>query len=198
MIEPQLQARFSRGCTLAALDYTAAAQQAWFEAAEQMLQFWQQAFSLPAASSRSWYRHPDSQGAAVASAWLSPRSAPGAALVFQGLANAQAKAWQSMMTAPWTLSPAAWPMAFVMMSSGVPQSVAWPAAEANAAAVDAAQAATEAVEQAFSSYRSDGGHAVAQVVMLPIKASLAAVAALPFAAGWPGSQMQFVFSPWRG
>lgn len=189
MIEPKLQARFSRGCAMAAIDYTAAAQQAYFEATEQMLRFWSHALAEQKDPPRSWYRHPDAE-LPLAAPWLDPRTAFNPASVFQGLASAQARAWQSMMTAPWTLSPAAWPMAYMMMSSGVPQSVAWPTAEANVAAADAAQAATEAVEQAFSSYRSDGGHAVAQIVMLPIKAGLAA-AALPFAAAWPGSQMVF-------
>ena len=50
-------------------------------------------------------------------------------------------------------------MAFMMMSSGVPHSVAWPTAEANAAVMDAADAATQSIKQVFASYRTDGGHA---------------------------------------
>lgn len=52
-----------------------------------------------------------------------------------------------------------WPMAFMMIASGVPRSVAWPTAEANAAALDAADAAAVTVRQVFSRYHTDGGHA---------------------------------------
>ena len=43
----------------------------------------------------------------------------------------------------------------------VPRSVAWPAAEANVAAMEAVDVATVTVRKAFSSYRTDGGHASA-------------------------------------
>src|SRR5690606_4215509 len=39
--------------------------------------------------------------------------------------------WMAMF--PFAKQSAAWPMAFVMMSSGVPHAVAWPTAEANVA-----------------------------------------------------------------
>jgi hypothetical protein len=58
----------------------------------------------------------------------------------------------------------AWPMACGMMAFGIPQSVAWPAAQANVAAMDAFQTAAKSVEEAVVSYRSEGGHAVARVV----------------------------------
>lgn len=189
MIDPKLQTRYARGCGMAALDYTAAANQAYFEATSQVIDFWSRALGTDEreAEQRSWYRHPD-QGARAASA------------TFPNLPNpfvAQASAWQAMITAPWTLTPAAWPAAFMMMSGGVPQSVAWPAAEATAAATDAAMAATEAVTNACASYRSDGGHAVAQIVMLPIKTGLAAAGAFPFASAFQSAAMpwQALFSP---
>ncbi len=69
-------------------------------------------------------------------------------------------AWLGMF--PYAAAPAAWPMAFMFMASGVPRSVAWPAAEANVAAMEAVDVATVSVRQAFSSYRTDGGHACAQ------------------------------------
>jgi hypothetical protein len=43
---------------------------------------------------------------------------------------------------------------------GVPRAVAMPTAEANIAAMDAAQLATQSIDRAFSSYRSEGGYAV--------------------------------------
>ena len=69
-------------------------------------------------------------------------------------------AWFSMF--PFSAQPAAWPMAFMMMSSGVPHSVAWPTAEANAAVMDAADAATQSIKQVLASYRTDGGHGTSQ------------------------------------
>jgi hypothetical protein len=73
----------------------------------------------------------------------------------------------------------AWPMAFMLMASGVPHSVAWPAAEANAAAMDAADAAAVTVRQVFASYQTDGGHASSsQAVSWPGSDKLMALAAL--------------------
>ena len=72
------------------------------------------------------------------------------------------------MTVWWNLMPAnavptSWPMAYAFMSSGVPRAVAWPAAEANAAMIDAAEAAAETVNTAFASYRSESGYTMAQM-----------------------------------
>jgi hypothetical protein len=66
-------------------------------------------------------------------------------------------AWLTMM--PFAAPAAAWPMAYVMMSSGVPHAVAWPTAEANAAVLDAADVATRSIKKVFASYQSEGGHA---------------------------------------
>jgi hypothetical protein len=73
------------------------------------------------------------------------------------------------MMAWWTfaqsgLSPKAWPMAFGMIASGVPQKVAWPTAAANAAAQEAAQTATRSIDAAFARYHTSTGHASAQIV----------------------------------
>lgn len=76
----------------------------------------------------------------------------------------------------------AWPMAFMMIAAGMPQSVAWPTAKANAAVMDAADVAAVSVHKAFSSYRSEGGHAsvpasngwpVANLMMLAVLIPLA-------------------------
>ena len=66
-------------------------------------------------------------------------------------------AWMSML--PFAKQSAAWPMAVVMMSSGVPHAVAWPTAEANVAALDAAEAARQSFKQALAGYQSDDGRA---------------------------------------
>ncbi len=66
-------------------------------------------------------------------------------------------AWLSML--PFATPSPAWPMAVVMMSSGVPHAVAWPAAEANVAVLDAAEVARRSIKNAFASYQTEGGHA---------------------------------------
>jgi hypothetical protein len=60
---------------------------------------------------------------------------------------------------PFTPPTAAWPMAFMMMSSGVPHAVAWPTAEANAAVLDAAELARRSIKGAYASYQTESGHA---------------------------------------
>lgn len=63
-------------------------------------------------------------------------------------------AWLAMF--PFSKQAAAWPMAFVMMQSGVPRSVAWPTAEANAAVMDAADTARRSVQQSVDKFRREG------------------------------------------
>jgi len=67
--------------------------------------------------------------------------------------------WFDMM--PLRGGPAAWPMAFFMLSAGVPKAVAWPTAEANAAMMEAAEVATGQLQSVFASYRTETGYATA-------------------------------------
>ena len=67
------------------------------------------------------------------------------------------EAWMNMF--PLRGGPIAWPMAFWMLSAGVPKSVAWPAAEANAAMMEAAEVASEQFNTVFANYRTDSGYA---------------------------------------
>jgi hypothetical protein len=87
--------------------------------------------------------------------------------------------------ASWRQSQVVWPMAFAMISFGVPRGVAFPAAEANASALEAAEAAGAVLQNAFSSYRSEGGHASAQLVLLKRFAAALMLTALSTAALWP-------------
>lgn len=66
--------------------------------------------------------------------------------------------WATLTPLPgwWTMLPTrhptvTWPMAYGMTVAGVPRAVAWPIAEANAAAMDAAQTAMQAMEQTLNS-----------------------------------------------
>jgi len=89
-------------------------------------------------------------------------------------------AW--LTTLPFASAPASWPMAFMMMSSGVPHTVAWPTAEANAAVLDAADAATQSIKQAFASYHTEGGHASTHGTWPPTD-MLTLMAMVPFNVG---------------
>ena len=161
MVDQRLQERFTRHCTDAAFGYATAATAAYAAVADQVLSFW--ADALKPSDART------PQQPAFAWSWPAPQPAPvwnpftwGAPQSFAPSpysANPFA-AWFGMF--PFAANPAAWPMACMFMASGVPRSVAWPAAEANVAAMEAVDVATVSVRQAFSSYRSDGGHATAQ------------------------------------
>lgn len=65
----------------------------------------------------------------------------------------------------WTYMQA--PLTAMLMSSGLPYTVAAPSARASTCAMDAADAAREQMEKVYAAYRTDGGHAAAQLVMLP-------------------------------
>lgn len=77
----------------------------------------------------------------------------------------------------------AWPMAYSMIAHGVPDSVAWPTAEANAAVLDATAVLAEQAQQTFASYQSAGGFAMAHVWAPKTLTAFAALA--PLAAIWP-------------
>jgi hypothetical protein len=64
----------------------------------------------------------------------------------------------------------------------VPRNVALPAAEANVAVMDAANAATASVTQVFSSYRSEGGFAMSPQVVSPRNNLMFAAFLAPFGA----------------
>lgn len=74
-----------------------------------------------------------------------------------------AAAWPSMMQAFWAWPSSPWalyqtPLTAMMMSAGMPYTVALPTARASTATLDAADATRQQVLNVFSAYRSDGGH----------------------------------------
>lgn len=187
-IDSELSQRFAKSCTTAAFGYARAASAAYAAFANQALDFWVQSASAP--SRNDDYRPatpylvtgPRPYRSAVA-----PAPTPMAAAMpmdFVRMSNAWAK---SPMFAPvrawWGLfplegNPASWPMAYAMMTAGVPRAVALPAAEANMAAMDAAEAASTSIDRAFSTYRSESGFAVAQIISP--KALYSAMVLAPF------------------
>jgi hypothetical protein len=96
--------------------------------------------------------------------------------------NAWATGWVEMMTAyskampqfSWTVFQG--PMTAWLMAVGMPYSVAAPTARGNAASMDAVVAARQGIDKMYSSFRTDGGHAVA-----PVLSSMQPMAALFFA-----------------
>lgn len=59
------------------------------------------------------------------------------------------------------------PLTAMLLSTGMPYSVASPSAKAGTCAMDAAEAARQQMQNVYAAYRSDGGHAAAQLVTLP-------------------------------
>lgn len=171
MVDRHLQERFTRHCTDAAFGYATAATAAYAAFADQVLSFWANALQPsnrhePQQPALAWSwpvpAAPPAPPAWNPFAWALPQSFAPSPYSLGGSSAAANPfaAWLGMF--PYAAAPAAWPMAFMFMASGVPRSVAWPAAEANVAAMEAVDVATVSVRQAFSSYRTDGGHACAQ------------------------------------
>jgi hypothetical protein len=188
--ETELNARFARSCTDAAFGYARAATAAYTAMATQTFEFWANA-AKPADQRRTTSRAEQDPMSIAFGVW--PNAWPNPALDFFKMSKAWAgtpwlgAAWSgspwaghgmngaaaqlafSPVAAWWAMfplngNPASWPMAYGLMSAGVPRDIAWPTAEANAAAIDAAEAASEALNQAFASYHSESGHAVAHII----------------------------------
>lgn len=169
VLDPKLQARFTRSCTDAAFGYTAATIAAYADLTSQVLNFWADALQ-PAGEDKTSGTKDQAGFPFVGQGttptpfapfdWMmDPRWLPPTANCTLGNAVASPFApWCGML--PFAAAPAVWPMALMLMSAGVPRSVAWPTAEANVAVMDAADAAADSVKQVFASYPSGGGHAV--------------------------------------
>ena len=166
-VDPDLSARFAKSYSTAAFGYARAASAAYAVFAHQTMDFWTQAASGSRDADprltlvtgprpyRSAYAPVKSDApmpfdfVRISNAWVaSPLFAP-------------ARAWWGLF--PLEGNPASWPMAYAMMTAGVPRAVAMPTAEANVAALDAADAAQKTIDHAFSNYRSSSGFAVSQI-----------------------------------
>ncbi len=205
MLDTRMYARLSENYRDAAVGYANASAAAMNVFAQQAMDFWA-APARAAAAPRSrdhlswfnphgttshWGRQPEPVNPWLAfTPWaVQPTPAP-----FQPPAMAS-----QMMAMTWAFTPFAafwgtalrgptfaWPMAYAMMAQGVPDSIAWPAAKANAAMTDAATTITEQTQQVFSTYQSAGGFAMAHI--MPAKNVVALTAALsPLAFMWMGS-----------
>ncbi len=183
-----LQARFAQSCTDAAFGYARAATAAYVDLAGQSLDLWARAAraATQAPGSRDFDRTPSSPTTPF-DLWLSASNDWAKAMSrMTPFGDRGAQMALTPMTVWWNLMPAnavptSWPMAYAFMSSGVPRAVAWPAAEANAAMIDAAEAAAETVNTAFASYRSESGYTMAQM-SYPRRLQAALLFAAPFSA----------------
>lgn len=183
------------GCASAAISACAAMTALSFECWSQTIETW----SPVETPRRSWYRKPaaapvaNSPDIAFAN-WMSAVSPspwaardwraanPWTAFYMNASPASLGSAWLSLF--PLRGPPAAWPLTFMMMANGMPRSVAIPAAEANVAVMEAADAVTKPMRRAMSSYRGDGGHAMA-VFMAPASFMFGALALELAEPAWP-------------
>ncbi|MCB1521248.1 MAG: hypothetical protein KDJ37_11835 [Hyphomicrobiaceae bacterium] len=203
MTQADLTKRIARSSSDAASGYAAAAMAAYADMAQQTMTFWAGAFDsmLPKPEPRSWYRPPapapKSPPAAmlgpfawmawpqVSNAWNTSASTPQTPFAMATMFN-PFEFWARAL--PLQGTPAAWPMAFAMLGAGWPRNVAYPAAEANVAMLDAVQTTAKAVEQTFASYHSATGFASAQVKIASPQLALALTAPFGFT----------LLAPWLG
>jgi hypothetical protein len=194
-IDSELSQRFARSYTTAAFGYARAASAAYAAMASQTLDFWAQAAQrgseAPERPATSPYLLSGPQPfrsamAVTAGEMASPMTAMMRSTQAWAMSPvfAPMRAWWGMF--PLEGNPASWPMAYSMMTAGVPRAVAVPAAEANVAAMEAADAAKASMDRVFSSYRSDSGFAVSQVITSRNLAMLLA----------PLSMMMSIKLPW--
>jgi hypothetical protein len=207
MFDPRMQARLTQNLHSAAVGYANATAAAMNAFAQQALHFWQLPATTPAPrrDHLSWFNphgtnhHWGVQQPQETNPWLAftpwalrpsatpfqpPVTAP--QLMAMTWAFAPFAAWWGTMRGP----TFAWPMAYSMMAQGVPDDVAWPTAEANAAVMDAATTMTEQAHQAFATYQSAGGFAMAHILPSPqavraLSAWVAPMALLPLAIKLP-------------
>jgi hypothetical protein len=191
MLDTHQQERFARRCTDAAFGYTAATTAAYAALTEQVFDFWagmltpsqQGSGRACAAAKPAWsWPVPAKQEAVPLPmlpmwpfAWPVPQRTPSAAGYGFGSPNTNFspfEAWFAMF--PFAAPSPAWPMAVMMMSSGVPRNVAWPTAEANVAVMEAADVAAATVQRVFSGYRTEGGHSVVRQPWPPASLMLTA------------------------
>ena len=166
-VDPELTRRFTQSCTTAAFGYARAATAAYAALATQAFDFWTQAAKQ---RERDDYK-PSAPYLVTGPRTYRPAVSPAPMETpmpfdFVRLSNAWTsspmfapmRAWLGLF--PLEGNPASWPMAYAMMTAGVPRAVALPAAEANVAAMDAAEAASASIDRVFASYRTEGGYAV--------------------------------------
>jgi len=211
MLDADSQVRFNKSCTEAVVNYMNASGAAYQAMAQQMLQMWGQSVDnlLETAQQQT-----NSRSLAPQSYSAERRNPMGAAACMMpwaaipnGMMNANPMATLNPFGmpygvftpfAPWLemMKPSqfnAWPMAFGMISVGVPEQVAWPTARANVAALDAFNVAANSVEKALADYRTEANPSPIRTTSAASNPFSVAFSITPFN---PNLLMQF-FSPFR-
>ena len=173
MYDTQSQARIAKSASDAMLGYMQASNAASAAMMNNVFDFWTKAAKAMSGGSQGSARPMMAQ-------WPVPQPNP-AQLMMQPF-----EMWMSMT--PFGRSPVVVQMAYAMMFFGVPRDVAMPTAEANAAAFDAVETAAAPFQDAFSNYRSDGGHASAQIKYVQHMMAALTLSPLGTAAGMPWMQ----------
>jgi hypothetical protein len=174
------QDRFAQGCTEATLGYAAAATAALTELTLRAFDFWSTALeglveqpeadvADAQAPPAAFVSAPDVEppfGMAMADwcpfPWMDQRRMSSINQI--DFSTPPIVAWMAMANAfPLRGTSTSWPFAQLMIESGVPRTIAWPAAEASAAALDAADVATDRTLKVLASYQTEGGYAMAAV-----------------------------------
>jgi hypothetical protein len=180
MTEPS--ERIARGCTQAAAGYAAAATAAYTAFACSALDFWCTALSGLAetpVSSPTAVQQPvvaptvteePPFGMSLADwspmSWFDPQRYQ--SLWYLTPMTPPAQAAMAMANAvPLRGTSGSWGMARVMIDSGVPRSIAWPAAEANAAALEAADVASNGFRTVLANFHTESGYASIARSMTP-------------------------------
>jgi hypothetical protein len=172
--------QISRSCTEAALGYAAAATAVYTELACRALDFWGVALSglveepveeeAKAVTKRPEVSTEPKFGMSADDwnplSWFEPRRFE--ALWKMDATTTPVSAMFTMANAVPLRGPStSWGMAKVMIDSGVPRSIAWPTAEANAAALDAADAASNGFRKIVASFHTQSGYATSARSMTP-------------------------------
>lgn len=162
------------------MGYLTATNAAYSAMAEEIFSFWNQAFEafLPEPEKpqpKSWYVEPapiKSTAASADAAWsrmlpwmrIDVAAKPGGTpLPAADDDPFSMSAWMQAPLASWMelakpQTAMACPMAFAMMSAGIPRAVAWPTARANVAAMDACNVMVQSFQTAMKNQRSSSSH----------------------------------------
>lgn len=133
--------------------------------------------SFPGVAGSAWQNHMWSETLKAAVLWnLGP--SPHALFPTRGMGNNAMSAWIDMLTFRGT--PAAWPTAFFLIVAGVPREWAWPAAEANAAALQVADKAASSLQSVVAHYRTESGHATHAFLRTPTQAFFESMTPRPY------------------
>lgn len=173
----------AQSCAEAATGYMAAATAAYTELANCTLDFWSTALSglceveQAKPQPRACPAAEPAFGLALADwnpmMWFDPRRFDALWKLDFTTPPATAMLAMANTTLPLRGTSASWPMAKVMIDSGIPRSVAWPAAEANAAALKAADTASNGLRRVIANFHSDSGYASAAQGMTPTMMAMA-------------------------